>query len=54
MAVATAPIKPLNDAPKTPTPVLGTYYLLASNDEIEAAIKSLTFEMELRRKRGDA
>lgn len=53
MAVATAPIKPLNDAPETVVNVLGTYYILAPTEDIEAALKSLTFELEQRKKRGD-
>lgn len=49
-----ATIQALADAPATDTRVLATYYLLASNDEIERAIRSLEFEMDQRRKRGDA
>jgi hypothetical protein len=38
----------------TDTRVLATYWILASNEEIQKALKHLEFEMDLRRKRGDA
>jgi len=49
-----ATIQALADAPATDTRVLAPYYILASNEEIEKALKHLEFEMDLRRKRGDA
>lgn len=38
---------------ETPTHVLAPYYILASSESIESAIKTLTFELDMRVKRGD-
>jgi hypothetical protein len=42
-----------NPEPKTDTTVLGRYYLLASDEELEAAIKALQFELKVRADRRD-
>jgi hypothetical protein len=34
--------------------VLDPYYAFASNEDLEAALKSIRFELEQRQRRGDA